>query len=113
MFFNQSLNPQDVAAAEPVTAFDPDGIEPELGFAVVSIHVNVLRFMAIPGVEEESVGAGPQNSWHGVMLSDDGLGDKVRGFVAGQRTVSQCVGFQSEKELSSFTKCVAVIRWPP
>ncbi len=69
MLFDQLLNLLDVTTAESVAAFDPDWIEPELGFACISFDMNVRWFAAIPGIEEETVGSAPQHSRLKIILS--------------------------------------------
>jgi hypothetical protein len=51
---DQFLDPGDFLPAEAVAPFQPDGVEPELGFAVVALDVDVGRLTTIAGVEEES-----------------------------------------------------------
>jgi hypothetical protein len=45
-------------------SLQPDRIEPEPGDLVLALDVNVLRFIAIAGVEEQSVRAYPEYFWH-------------------------------------------------
>src|SRR5213080_2132530 len=50
---HQLLDAIDVLAAEATAAFEADGVEPELGLAVVAFDVDVWRLAAVTGVEEE------------------------------------------------------------
>ena len=52
-------------------------VEPELGDRLVSLHMNMQRFVAIAGVEKESIRTLAQYRRHGAMVSD--FGGRVRG----------------------------------
>jgi hypothetical protein len=51
MLFDQPSNAGDLLTAEPMTTFQPDGIEPEFGLAVVPFNVDMGRLRTITGVE--------------------------------------------------------------
>lgn len=58
---HQRFNPCNLDARKTTAALQPNGIKPELRNAVVSLHMNVLWFVAVTRIEEESVRARPQN----------------------------------------------------
>jgi hypothetical protein len=43
----------DFGAAEPSTALQPDGIEPELGLVAFTFDMHVRRFVAVADIEKE------------------------------------------------------------
>jgi hypothetical protein len=43
MFWYQPIDAVDLLAAEAVTVLKPDGLEPELGLAIVALNVDILR----------------------------------------------------------------------
>ncbi len=53
-------------SAETAASLQPDGIDPELGDIVVTLHVYVERFIPISGIEEEPVGPEPKYGRHGI-----------------------------------------------
>lgn len=65
---DQSLDSIQLVSAEAVTAVQPDGIEPELGFAVVALHVHVRWLVSVTCIEEEPVWAASENGWHPMIL---------------------------------------------
>ena len=64
MFVNYTLNAGDFHPAESAAALQADRSQPELGNAVVAFDVDVGRFYAISGIEEESVGAAAEHGGH-------------------------------------------------
>jgi hypothetical protein len=76
VIFDQVLNSIDVFAAETVTTFQPNRIEPELGFAIVALDVHVRWFVSVARVKEESEWSAPQHRRHHVMVPPGGAGDK-------------------------------------
>lgn len=58
---HQLFNTCNLGARKTTAALQPNGIEPELRDSIVSLHVNVLWFVAVTRVEEEPVRARPQN----------------------------------------------------
>ena len=59
VFDDQFFDFVDLACRETLTAYEANGIEPELGLAVVAFHVHMWRFISISiaGVKEPSVRA--------------------------------------------------------
>jgi hypothetical protein len=68
MFLYQRPKPVEVLPAETATTLKSDGIEPELGLPVVAFDVDMRRFAPVARVEEKSVRATSEYSWHGAML---------------------------------------------
>ena len=60
----------EFCSIKPNTFLQPDWIEPEPGDLVLALDVNVLRFIAIAGVEEQSVRAYPEYCWHLLFVSN-------------------------------------------
>lgn len=63
----------EFCSIKPNTSLQPDRIEPEPGDLVLALDVNVLRFIAIAGVEEQSVRAYPEYCWHLLFVSNCSL----------------------------------------
>lgn len=60
----------EFCSSKAITSLQPDRIEPELGDLILPLDVNVLRFIAIAGVEEQSVRAYPKYCWHLLFVSN-------------------------------------------
>lgn len=54
---HQLFNTRNLGARKTTAALQPNGIEPELCDFIVSLHMNVLWFVAVTRVEEEPVRA--------------------------------------------------------
>ena len=61
MLCDQSLNPSDLNAAEPIAVLKAYRISPELGFRLFSLHMDVRWFVPICRVEEKPVWSGAKN----------------------------------------------------
>ena len=61
-------DPTKLVSTETATGFQPNGIKPELGYPVFSLHVNVWMFVPVPGVYEEAVGTLPEQGRHKPIL---------------------------------------------
>ena len=59
MISHQLLDPRDFDARESATALQPNWVEPEFCDAILTLNVDVLRFVAITRVKEEAITAGP------------------------------------------------------
>jgi hypothetical protein len=58
----------DLVAIEPAAILKPYGAEPKLGDLVIPLHVDMLGFISISGVEEESVRPRSQYGRHYAFL---------------------------------------------
>lgn len=58
------VNSTEFCSSKPITPLQPDRVEPEPDDLVLLLDVNVLRSIAIAGVEEQSVRAYPEYCWH-------------------------------------------------
>jgi hypothetical protein len=65
VFSNRGLDSAQLDSAEAYAGVQSHRIEPELGLRALALHMNVRRFLAIRGIEEESIGAGSQDRGHG------------------------------------------------
>jgi hypothetical protein len=63
---HQLLNPRDLDAQKPATALQPNWVEPEFCDSIVSLNVDVLWFIAVARVEEQTVRARLQYYRHTV-----------------------------------------------
>ena len=63
----------EFCSIEATASLQPDRIEPELGDLVLTLDVNVLRFIAIAGVKEQSIRAYPEYCWHLLFVSNCSL----------------------------------------
>ncbi|MFO0844753.1 MAG: hypothetical protein U0797_20545 [Gemmataceae bacterium] len=68
VFLDKFPYPVQILPAEAAAALQPDGVEPELRFAIVTLDMNVRGLATVAGVEEESKRPDPQRFWHAVML---------------------------------------------
>jgi hypothetical protein len=64
VFFDQPLYPVNLCSAEPTTTLKPGGIDPKFGLVIVTLNMDMGRLIAVTCVEEESVRANSQYSWH-------------------------------------------------
>jgi len=60
MISHRLFNPRDLDARESATALQPNWVEPEFCNPIVTLNVDVLRFVAVTRVKEEAIRAGPQ-----------------------------------------------------
>ena len=60
----EPLYPVDLISPEPASMLQSDGIELEFGCIILTLDMNVGWLLAITCIEEESVGADSQHSWH-------------------------------------------------
>ncbi len=63
----------EFCSIEATASLQPDRIEPELGDLVLTLDVNVLRFIAIAGVKEQSIRAYSEYCWHLFFVSNCSL----------------------------------------
>lgn len=63
----------EFCSSKPITSLQPDRVEPEPDDLVLPLDENVLRFIAIAGVEEQSVRAYPEYCWHLLSVSNCSL----------------------------------------
>jgi hypothetical protein len=68
VLFDKSQKAVDLSPRKAVTAFQQDGVEPELGFALLALYMDVGRFISITRVEEQPVRPGPKNRGHVLQL---------------------------------------------
>jgi hypothetical protein len=68
MLFNYPAQPIDFLPAEAVTTLQTNWVEPKLGLAVIALNVDVWRFTAIAGVEEDAIWPNSKYGWHAVIL---------------------------------------------
>jgi hypothetical protein len=64
MFLNQLSDPIDFLSTKSVASFDPNRFKPELNLAVVAIHMDMWRLIAIASEKEEPKRPVSQHSWH-------------------------------------------------
>lgn len=64
MLADQGGKSAELGAAKAATVVQANGVEPELGPALVALYVNMRRLAAFLGVEEEAVGADTQDRRH-------------------------------------------------
>jgi hypothetical protein len=55
VFFDYTSNPTQFQAAEPSAALKPDRVKPVLCDSGLSLYMDMPRFIAITGVEEEPI----------------------------------------------------------
>ena len=72
MLFNEPLYPLDLGPSESAAALKPNRVEPELRDVVVTLHMDVGWFLAIPSIEEEPIWAKPQHRWHVAKVPERG-----------------------------------------
>jgi hypothetical protein len=63
--------------SKPTASLQPDRVEPELRDLVLTLDVNMLRFVSIAGVEEQSVRAHPEYCRHLLVVSNHFLGSPL------------------------------------
>ena len=63
----------EFCSIKATASLQPDRIEPELGDLVLTLDVNVLRFIAIAGVKEQSIRAYPEYCRHLFFVSNCSL----------------------------------------
>lgn len=64
MFGYYLLDLPQFLCREAPTTFQTDGVKPHLRLTVVTLHMNMRRFLAIAGVEEKAVRTTPQDCGH-------------------------------------------------
>ena len=64
------VNSTEFCPIKATASLQPDRIEPEPGDLVLTLDVNVLRFIAIAGVEEQPVRPYPEYCWHLFFVSN-------------------------------------------
>jgi hypothetical protein len=67
---NHSPNPPDFDGPKARAVVVAKRVEPELGDRLISLHVNMQWFIAIAGVEKESIWSLTQYRRHGAMVSN-------------------------------------------
>src|SRR5262249_55601872 len=72
ILLDQLADPIDLFTSETAAALEPDGVEPEFRFAVITFDVDVRRLAPIAGVEEEPKRTHSEYSRHGLMLHRPG-----------------------------------------
>jgi hypothetical protein len=60
MFLYKLLYTVDLISPEPATTLQSDGIEPEFGYVLLTLNMNVGRLLAITGIKEKSIGTDSQ-----------------------------------------------------
>jgi hypothetical protein len=68
ILLDEGLDRADLSASKPPTPFQPHWIEPELGLGVVAFHMDVGRFAAVRGIEEEPIKA-PNKTGSGTLAA--------------------------------------------
>jgi hypothetical protein len=66
------LDRKELIWSEPAAAVEHDRIDPEFGRVLVSLNVDMWRFLTVVCVEEKPVGADSQGSWHDKTLLGSG-----------------------------------------
>jgi hypothetical protein len=66
------LDRKELVRPEPAAAVEHDRIDPEFGRVLVSLNVDMWRFLTIVCVEEKPVGSDSQGSWHDKTLLGSG-----------------------------------------
>jgi len=66
------LDRKEFVRSEPAAAIKHDRIDPEFGRVLVSLNVDMWRFLTIVCVEEKPVGSDSQGSWHDKTLLGSG-----------------------------------------
>jgi hypothetical protein len=61
ILFYKFVDPTKLASGKAATALEPDRREPVFRFGVVSLHMNMRRFVPVPSVEEEAVRTATKN----------------------------------------------------
>ena len=61
---DELLEPIEFLSAKPATVLQPHGDQPEFGKLLVALDVHMGWLMTVPRIEEESVRAKTQDSWH-------------------------------------------------
>jgi hypothetical protein len=64
VLFYEPLYADDLISPEPATLLKPDRIEPEFGFVMFTLNMNMGWLLAITCVKKESVGTNSQYSWY-------------------------------------------------
>jgi hypothetical protein len=68
VLLNQIPNPINLLPAETSAPLQTNGLKPELGFAFVSLDMDVRRLSSIAGVEEKAEWSHSQHGRHAAML---------------------------------------------
>jgi hypothetical protein len=66
------LDRKEFVRSEPAAAIKHDRIDPEFGRVLVSLNVDMWRFLTIVCVEEKPVGSDSQGSWYDKTLLGSG-----------------------------------------
>ena len=64
MLHDETLDIAETGASQSATLLQPYRIQPELGHMTVTFNVHMRRLVAVSSIEEESVGAMPQDRRH-------------------------------------------------
>jgi len=64
ILLNEGLHSINFLSAEASAILQPDWIKPEFSFFIITLNMNVGRFVAITGVKEKTIRAALQYSWH-------------------------------------------------
>lgn len=67
----------ELCSSKATASLQPDRIEPELSDLVLTLNVNMLRFVAIARVEEQSIRAHPEYRRHLLVVSNRFLGSPL------------------------------------
>lgn len=51
-FLHNPLNAPHLGPPKPTALLQPDRVQPELCHSLLSLNVNVLRLISVPGIEE-------------------------------------------------------------
>jgi hypothetical protein len=57
IFLSKLLYSIDLRPAESAAILQPNGIEPEFSFVLITFNMHMRRLITISGVKEESIGA--------------------------------------------------------
>jgi len=65
---HQTQDTPEFGPTEAAALIEPNGVEPDFRAILIALDVNVRRFLAVAGEEEESIRPGTENGWHGFNL---------------------------------------------
>jgi len=72
--FNEFADVSNIASTKPSARLQSHWIKPKLRQVVIALNVNVLRFVAVPGVKEEPIGSNSQcrrHALHGIAAPQE------------------------------------------
>jgi hypothetical protein len=72
ILFDDFLNRKEFVRPETSASIKHDRIDPELGRVLVSLDVDMWRFLTVVCVEEKPVVSDSQGSWHDKILLGSG-----------------------------------------